>query len=203
MKKSLALLLALTMGVTLLAGCGGGNGSGGGGGGTGGTGGGKTATVTVNQTDHGSISVKYPSGSFTPEQNEYATDNEMLSNVEELGSGGYSVAKLTGNKFNISLGYYNYSSGYDAYKQYVFEHQKRGNPKEVTYDGLDGFMYYNTYSDGYAYVLFPEAEGGSGGGNWMRMLALYVGDEGTATLDELTELFESQEAQDIIKTLKF
>ncbi|MCL2434246.1 MAG: hypothetical protein FWD16_07015 [Clostridia bacterium] len=212
MKKTIAILLVLMLSMALLAGCGrntekpsnppdptsAGNNT---------PAGSSEETVTINLSDHGSISIKYPGdGSFTLDQQEYASDSELLSNSEKLikqNQNPYPIAILKGNDFNIALGYYTYSGGYEEYKDYAFNYMSLNNPAEIQYDGLDGLMFYDYYF-GYVFMLFPEPSSE----NYMRMLALYTNDaksdeESGMTVAQLTELFESQKAQDIINTLTF
>jgi len=154
-------------------------------------------TVSVSYEDYGGFSVSYPTdGSVTAEQ--FEESQEFVPDMD------IQLARLAGEGFNIVLGYYRYSSGYEAWKEYVFTSLSGGNPTDVNFGGLDGFSYV-TYSKSTFLILFPDEDYG----NWMRAVSVYSDDASFEDLsdsdkvDAFYELFQLQEVQDILETLDF
>ncbi|MDR2713688.1 MAG: hypothetical protein LBB91_11310 [Clostridiales bacterium] len=154
-------------------------------------------TVSIDHEDYGGISVSYPDdGSVTLEQYGYDDGVEIVGTVDR------QLAQLTGNGFHIILGYMNYSSGgYEGYKEYTFEYNKRAKPAEVSYGGTDGYSWVNENYPA-LFLAFPAS------GTWSRMIALtsdnITKDMGMSDIAEkLTGLLESKPVQDILGTLDF
>ena len=181
MKKTTALLLALVLCVTLLAGCGA-----------------KKIpmeTVTVSEKDYGVLSLSFPEGSNITV--EYPEPNKRMEVISE-NTLQVQRAHLTGEGFQILMGYrYLGNDKHKTYQAAYEDYKKRTNSddfRDIQYGNATGYVHEDF---GCSILVFP-----SPNEKVVRMIAVFTDEtRENWTKSHPNELLELPEVDAILKTL--
>jgi len=158
----------------------------------------KKQTVTVTNEVFGDISI-------TTDKNDKVEYSDENGSLDVIGRYYFTLqnAHISNDKFDIVLGYASYKNKKDinTYEKEKADRDKYGIIKDVTFGGLNG---YSHAVNGVIFMFFPAKTEDAA-----KVIAVYspetAGDvEGIRmSIDAAEALFETEEVQNMLSTLKF